>query len=258
MTHNLAGILRLVLVTDDALIGGRDLVALCQAAERGGVTAVQLRLKRASAGELAAAARELLAALNVPLFVNDRLDVALAVGAAGVHLGPDDIPVAMARRIVPEGFLLGASVGSAAEAGQGAVADYWGVGPLRGTATKADAGSAIGVDGFARIAQLAPKGVPCIAIGGVLPEDVAEVRAAGGAGVAVVRGILGTEDVESAARAYSELVAKATGSAPDRHPGESRGPGSCPGARINRMRGRTDRGGHMPTPIQMHSTSCAG
>jgi thiamine-phosphate pyrophosphorylase len=205
MTHNLAGILKLVLVTDDALVAGRDLVALCRAAERGGVTAVQLRLKLASARELASAGRELLAALSVPLFINDRLDVALALGAAGVHLGPDDIPVPMARRIVPPGFLLGASVGSAAEAGQGALADYWGVGPLRGTATKADAGTAIGVDGFAAISPLAPEGVPCIAIGGVLPSDVAQVRAAGGAGVAVVRGILGKEDVETAARAYREL-----------------------------------------------------
>ena len=203
MTHNLAGILKLMLVTDDALVAGRDLVALCQAAERGGVTAVQLRLKLTGARELASAARELLGALRVPLFVNDRLDVALAVGAAGVHLGPDDIPVPMARRIVPAGFLVGASVGSAAEAGQGALADYWGVGPLRGTATKADAGSAIGADGFAQIVRLAPKGVPCVAIGGVLPEDVNQVLDAGGAGVAVVRGILGEEDVETAARKYA-------------------------------------------------------
>jgi len=202
MTHNLAGILKLVLVTDDALVEGRDLVALCTAAERGGVTAVQLRLKRASASELASAARALLEALTVPLFVNDRLDVALAVGAAGAHLGPDDMSIAMARRIVPEGFLLGASVGSAAEAGQGALADYWGVGPLRGTSTKPDAGGAIGIDGFKKIVQAAPKGVPCVAIGGVQPDDVAQVRAAGGAGVAVVRGILGAEDVEAAARAY--------------------------------------------------------
>ena len=202
MTHNLAGILRLVLVTDDALIGGRDLVALCQASERGGVTAVQLRLKNASARELASTARALLASLVVPLFINDRLDVALIVGAAGVHLGPDDIPVSMARRIVPTGFVLGASVGSAAEAGQGADADYWGVGPLRGTTTKADAGPALGIDGFAAICRLAPRAVPCVAIGGVRPEDVAGVLGAGGAGVAVVQGILGVTETDSAARDY--------------------------------------------------------
>ena len=203
MARNLAEVLRLVLVTDDDLVAGRDLVPLCLAAERGGVTAVQLRLKRANARELAAAARSLLAALRVPLVVNDRLDVALAVGAAGAHLGPDDVPVSLARRIVPSGFLLGASVGSVAEAGQGSGADYWGVGPLRGTTTKADAGPAIGLEGFAAVCRLAPSGVACVAIGGVLPEDVAPVLAAGGAGVAVVRGILSGEAEEAAARAYA-------------------------------------------------------
>jgi len=202
MTHNLAEILRLVLVTDDAFVRGRDLVSLCLAAERGGVTAVQLRLKAASPRELASTARTLLEALCVPLFLNDRLDVALAVGAAGAHLGPDDMPIAMARRIVPSGFLLGASVGSAAEAGQGAGADYWGVGPLRGTRTKSDAGRAIGIEGFAAVCRLAPPGMPCVAIGGVRPEDVSGVRAAGGVGVAVVRGILGEADVEAAAQEY--------------------------------------------------------
>jgi len=207
MPHNLAHILRLVLVTDDALVDGRDLVALCTAAERGGVTAVQLRLKQANAAALAEAARALLAALTVPLFINDRLDVALATGAAGVHLGPDDIPVSMARRITPAGFLIGASVGSAKEAPLGAGADYWGVGPLHATATKSDSGGAIGLEGFAAVCRLAPNGVPCLAIGGVLPEDVQGVSSAGGAGVAVVRGILAGEDVESAARRYDRAIA---------------------------------------------------
>lgn len=207
MARNLAEILRLVLVTDDDLVAGRDLVQLCLAAERGGVTAVQLRLKRTDARALAEAARALLSALRVPLVVNDRLDVALAVGAAGVHLGPDDVPVSMARRIVPAGFLVGASVGSAAEAGQGTGADYWGVGPLRGTVTKADAGPAIGLEGFAAVCRLAPRGVACVAIGGVLPEDVAPALAAGGAGVAVVRGILSGQEVEGAARAYARHAA---------------------------------------------------
>jgi len=203
MPHNLAHILRLVLVTDDALVGGRDLVVLCRAAERGGVTAVQLRLKHADAASLAEAARALLAALTVPLFINDRLDVALATGAAGAHLGPDDMPVSMARRITPAGFLVGASVGSAKEAPLGAGADYWGVGPLHATATKSDSGAAIGFDGFAAICRAAPKGLPCVAIGGVLPGDLPEVYRSGGSGVAVVRGILGGGDVEESARIYA-------------------------------------------------------
>jgi thiamine-phosphate pyrophosphorylase len=203
MPLNLAQALKLVLVTDDALVGGRDLVALCRAAERGGASSVQLRLKQADAGTLAELARALMATLTVPLFINDRLDVALATGAAGVHLGPDDIPVRLARRIAPPGFLIGASVGSAEEAAQGVGADYWGVGPLRGTTTKADAGRAIGLEGFAVVCRLAPANVACVAIGGVTPEDIPLVRRAGGAGVAVVGGILAGKDVEGAARGYA-------------------------------------------------------
>jgi thiamine-phosphate pyrophosphorylase len=199
--------LRLVLVTDDVVLGGRDLVSLCLAAERGGVSAVQLRLKQADGRALADAARALVAALTIPLIINDRLDVALATGAAGVHLGQDDLPVLLARRIVPPGFLLGASVGSPQEAANSAGADYWGVGPLRTTATKTDAGGAIGLEGFAELCRLAPPGVPCVAIGGVLPDDWRAVGQAGGAGLAVVRGILGAEDVEEAARTYARAAA---------------------------------------------------
>ena len=203
MADNVAAVVRLMLVTDDRMVAGRDLVALAVAAERGGVTSVQLRLKRASARELVAAARTLVAALRVPLLVNDRPDVALAAGAAGVHLGPDDLPVALVRKVVPPGFIIGASAGSPDEAAAAAGADYWGVGPWRNTGTKADAGAALGAEGFRRIVQRSG-GKPCIAIGGVRPEDVGLVREAGGAGVAVVSGILGEEDVEAAARAYAQ------------------------------------------------------
>jgi thiamine-phosphate pyrophosphorylase len=201
MADNLAAALRLMLVTDDALVAGRDLVTLARAAERGGVTSVQLRLKRASPRELAEAARALVSALPVPVLVDDRPDVAIAAGAAGVHVGPEDLPVSLVRRIAPPGFIVGASAGTAAEAEGARGADYWGVGPWRTTPTKPDAGTALGPEGFAEIVRLAG-GLPCIAVGGVRPEDVAEVRSAGGAGVAVVSGILGAEDVEAAAREY--------------------------------------------------------
>jgi len=194
-----------MLVTDDALVAGRDLVALARAAERGGVTAVQLRLKHASPRELAGAARALVAALRVPVLVNDRPDVAIVAGAAGVHVGPDDLPVALVRRIAPPGFIVGASVGTVEEAPGAAGADYWGVGPWRGTPTKADAGAALGPEGFARMVTLAA-GVPCIAVGGVRPEDVPAVRGAGGAGVAVVSGILGAEDAARAAADYRNAL----------------------------------------------------
>ncbi len=206
MADNVAALVRLMLVTDDRLLAGRDPVALAHAAARGGVTSVQLRLKRASAREQAALARALVAALDIPVLVNDRPDVALAAGAGGVHLGPDDLPVGLTRKVAPAGFIVGASAGSPEEALAAAEADYWGIGPLRTTETKGDAGAALGQEGFRRIVELG-RGKPCIAIGGVRPEDVRAVLEAGGAGVAVVSGILGAEDVEAAARRYArELV----------------------------------------------------
>ena len=191
-----------MVVTDDALLTGRDLAELGRAVERGGASAIQLRLKQVSPRELAAAARRLLGAVTIPVLVNDRPDVALAVGAAGVHLGPEDLPVALARRIVPPGFVIGASVGSTDEAPAAAGADYWGIGPWRVTATKADAGDALGPEVFARLARVSG-GRPCVAIGGVVPGDVPQVLGAGGAGVAVAAGILSSDDVEGATRRYA-------------------------------------------------------
>jgi len=201
MSGNLAAHLRLMLVTDDRLLHGRDLIDACRDAVRGGVTSVQLRLKDVAPGELVTVARALIRAIPVPVLVNDRLDVALAAGAAGVHLGPDDLPLTLARRIAPAEFLIGASVGDAGEAALGRGADYWGVGPWRTSATKPDAGSALSASGFAAIRTLAG-GIPCVAIGGITPEDVAAVLEAGGAGVAVVSGILAAADTERAASRY--------------------------------------------------------
>jgi thiamine-phosphate pyrophosphorylase len=188
-------------VTDDALLADRDPVTLLGAAVRGGVTGVQLRLKAASDRELLQLARALVAALAVPVFVNDRLDVALAAGAAGCHLGPDDLPPELARRVVPVGFVVGASVGSAAEVARAQHADYWGIGPLHQSHTKHDAGAPLGWGGVSALLAAAG-GRPCVVIGGVTPEDVAPAHQAGLAGVAVGRGILGAADVEAAARRY--------------------------------------------------------
>jgi len=194
--------LRLMLVTDDALLAGRDVLEVATAAVRGGVTCVQLRLKHRSPRDLSELARRLIAQLDVPVLINDRLDVALAVGAAGVHLGVEDLPVELARRAAPPGFLVGASVGSLSEVLQGRGADYWGVGPWRVTQTKADAGEAIGATGL-RDVVAAAGGTPCVAIGGIQPSDVAQAHGAGAVGVAVASGILGATDVEGAARSFS-------------------------------------------------------
>lgn len=205
MTGNVAAHLGLMLVTDDRLLAGRDPVDVCRQAVQGGVTCIQLRLKHSAPRELVTIARALVGAVPVPVVVNDRLDVALAAGTAGVHLGPDDLPVGLARRMAPAGFWIGASVGNPGEAALGWGADYWGVGPWRATPTKADAGPALGEEGF-RAVLAASGGVPCIAIGGIRPEDVAAVRKAGGAGVAVVSGILAETDVAQAAGRYRSLL----------------------------------------------------
>jgi thiamine-phosphate pyrophosphorylase len=192
-----------MLVTDDRLLVGRDLAEVARAAVRGGVTSIQLRLKAATPRELLRQARLLREAVDVPVLINDRPDVA-AASRAGVHLGPDDLDPAMARILLGEEAIIGASVGMESEVGRGTAADYWGIGPWRITSTKADAGAAIGAEGFRRIVTAAGDR-PCIAIGGIQPEDIPLVRAAGGAGVAVVSGILAEDDIEAAARRYATL-----------------------------------------------------
>jgi thiamine-phosphate pyrophosphorylase len=210
MIQNPAEVLRLMLVTDNRLLGERDPVAVCQAAERGGVTSVQLRLKDASPRELMNILRRLVGVVRVPVIVNDRVDVAIAGGAQGAHLGPDDLPLRLARRLVPPGFLLGASVGGPEEVANGKEADFWGVGPYRTTSTKGNAGDALGPGGLSAIIRLAPSATVCLAIGGIRPVDIPAAFAAGAQGVAVVSGILTAEDVEAGARSYANALQQLT------------------------------------------------
>jgi thiamine-phosphate pyrophosphorylase len=192
--------LRLMAVTD-GLDGGLDaLVARVQAAVRGGATCVQLRLKRAPARVLADAARALIAAVPVPVLINDRFDVALATGAAGVHVGADDIATRDIRRLTPPGFIIGTSVGCTAEADNAAWADFVGIGPIYATASKADAGDAIGLAEFTRLLLLTGK--PAVAIGGMTPDRASEIIHAHGSGVAVIHALFGAPDIEAAARAF--------------------------------------------------------
>ena len=193
---------------DPAVLAARDLVAAALAAESGGATAIQLRIKGAAAGQVFQAARALLARLSVPLYINDRADVAWAAGAAGVHVGQDDIPPEPLRALLLPPFRIGLSVGSPEEAGV-AGADgvaYWSVGPVYRTATKLDAGDPLGPPGFARLARLAPRGIPVIAIGGITPENAGAVIAAGARGVAVIGAIFQAAAIEIAARRMRDAV----------------------------------------------------
>lgn len=198
--------LTLLIITDDLRDGMAGLVARAAAAVRGGATMVQLRLKDADARTQVEVARALIAALPVPVIVNDRADVALAAGAAGVHVGADDLPVAALRRIAPAGFIIGASVGSEEEAERAAGADYVGIGPVYGTASKADAGDAIGVEGFTRL--LARCRAPAVAIGGIDASNAGAVISAGARGIAVIRAVMRAPAPEEAARAIRSAIGR--------------------------------------------------
>jgi len=132
------------------------------------------------------------------VLVNDRTVVAIAAGAAGVHLGADDMPVSAARAIAPEGFIIGASVGSDEEVPLCLGADYVGIGPVFSTSSKLDAGAAIGIDRFAQLAVAT--GIPAVAIGGITPANARSAIEAGAAGVAVISSVFGATDPLAAAR----------------------------------------------------------
>lgn len=196
---------RLCLVTDRALARGRPLVEVVMRAVMGGVTMVQLREKTATTRAFVEEARALKALLSdhgVPLIVNDRVDVALAIGADGVHVGQTDMPVAAVRALVGADALIGLSITDAEQVARpdAADADYLGIGPLHPQRTKPDASTPLGLGGFAKLRRMSPK--PVLAIGGVKAEDVAMLVEEGATGVAVVSAIMGAEDPEAAARAF--------------------------------------------------------
>ena len=198
--------LRLVAITDDALERRGTLIDRTAAAVRGGATCVQLRLKNALPREVVDIARALIAAVDVPVIVNDRADIALAAGAAGVHVGEGDLPVVAIRRFAPSGFVIGASLGGDRELENARDADYVGIGPLFSSGSKPDAGEAIGIDGFKRLAGLCE--LPAIAIGGITLERVPQIMDAGAAGVAAINAIFRGADPEGATRLLAAAIGK--------------------------------------------------
>jgi len=197
-------ILRLVAITDDAEDQRSMLVDHVVAAVRGGATSVQVRLKNAAAREVVEIARAIVSKVPVPVIVNDRADIALAAGAAGVHVGEADLPVSAIRRFAPANFIIGASLGGDAELVNAKDADYVGIGPLFATDSKGDAGKAIGIEGFKRLAGLA--GRPALAVGGLTAARATQVMAAGAAGVAVINAIFKADDPEKAARSIAAAI----------------------------------------------------
>lgn len=195
------------LVTDDGCLQGRALLDCVREALEGGVTLVQYRAKTASSAEMYNEALQLKAlcdSFNVPLIINDRLDIAMAVGAAGVHLGQDDLPCAAARKILGEDYIIGVSAHNPAEARAALLcgADYLGCGAVFGTATKADV-KKLGTEGLTAICR--EKGLPVVGIGGVTADNYREVRAAGADGAAIVSGILAQPDIRTTVRAIAKV-----------------------------------------------------
>lgn len=195
------------LVTDDGCLQGRALIDCVREALEGGVTLLQYRAKTASSAEMYAEALQLKAlcdSFNVPLIINDRLDIAMEVGAAGVHLGQDDLPCAAARKLLGEDYIIGVSAHNPAEAKAAlqSGADYLGCGAVFGTATKADV-KKLGTDGLAAICKA--KGLPVVGIGGVTADNYREVRAAGADGAAIVSGILAQPDIRATVKAIARV-----------------------------------------------------
>ena len=199
-------IFRFIAITDNVRDGQAGLIDRAAAVAEGGATCIQLRLKDVSARDLATLAADLIRSVGVPVMINDRADVAVAVGAAGVHLGADDVPVKAVRAFAPDGFIIGASVGSDDEIPNALGADYVGIGPVFSTASKKDAGSAIGIAEFSRLA--AATGLPAVAIGGITAANANAVMRAGAAGVASIASVFGATDPLAAAREMATAIGK--------------------------------------------------
>ncbi len=201
-----SSVVRLIAITDNVRDGQNGLIARAAAAVCGGATMIQLRLKDVAARDLVGLAWELVASAGAPVIVNDRADIAIAAGAAGVHLGPEDLTPSAVRVFAPPGFIVGASLGSDDEVAHSAGADYIGVGPVFVTGSKKDAGKAIGVEEFTRLAALC--GLPAVGIGGVTARNARAVIDAGATGVAVIASIFGSTDPQSAAREILSAIGK--------------------------------------------------
>lgn len=191
---------RVHLITDFPLLDRAAVVAA-------GVDAIQVRAKHATDRELVAWTRSVVTAVHprgVRVIVNDRLDIALAAGADGVHLGLDDLPVAMARELAGVGFLIGATCRRAEHARRARAdgADYAGVGPVYASTTKISLPDPIGVDGLRDAAQL----IPAIAVAGITAARVPEVMRTGAYGVAVVAAVWLAQDPPRAAKEIVDLV----------------------------------------------------
>ncbi|MDP1993316.1 MAG: thiamine phosphate synthase [Syntrophales bacterium] len=198
----------LYLVTDRRWLGEKTLWDGVEEAIRGGTTLVQLREKKISSKEyfeLAQRVKEVTDRHGIPLIINDRIDIALAIDADGVHLGPEDLPVSIARKLLGDGKIIGSSAATVDEAllFQAQGADYLGVGAIFPTATKRGT-EQVDLDDLRKIKSAVH--IPVVAIGGIKAENVQPVMETGVDGVAVVSAIMDQEDIREAARQLLSLL----------------------------------------------------
>ena len=202
----------LYVITDRRIARGLPHAEIARLVIAGGADVVQLRDKGLPCRDLFAAAceiRELTREAGVLFIVNDRIDIAIASGADGVHLGQDDLPLRDARRIAPPGFIIGISVGCVADAiaAESSGAGYVAASPIFPTTSKEDAGQGHGIEVLREICSAVS--LPVIAIGGISPQNVPQVIAAGAEGVAVISSVVGQQDIAGAARQMKAIVRNA-------------------------------------------------
>lgn len=199
---------KLYLITDRNFLNGRSLKKCVEDAIKGGVTLIQIREKDASTREfyeVAKEVKEITSKYNIPLIINDRIDIAIAIDAEGVHLGQSDMPLKLARKILGEDKIIGISANNLEEAleAQRDGADYIGLGPVFYTGTKKDIDEPIGVQGLREITKNID--IPSVAIGGINKENAKLVLESGVQGISLISAILGSENVEKASRELSTL-----------------------------------------------------
>lgn len=201
--------LSLYLVTDRALSMGKALEDVVRQAVKGGVTLVQLREKDCSSAEfyrLAVSMKNLLSPYNIPLIINDRLDIALACNAEGLHIGQSDLPYAVARRLMGDDKIIGISVETIQDvlAANELDVDYIGISPVFDTDTKKDTSAAFGLEGVNEIAAISKH--PSVGIGGVNAANAANIIKAGADGISVVSAIMSAQDPKQAAETLAAIV----------------------------------------------------
>lgn len=199
----------LYVITDEVIAGGRSHAGIAQQAVLGGADIIQLRDKSMSCRELVVVGREIAGITRkagAVFLVNDRMDVAIACGADGVHLGQDDMRVSNARQLAPPGFIIGVSVGTVGEAEEAEQegADYVALSPTFSTASKGNAGPGYGLDRLREIRRAVS--LPIVAIGGISRQNVQGVIAAGADGIAVISAVVASRDITGAAREIRGLV----------------------------------------------------